>query len=56
MVREYIDEAESGMIADGPQFRKMLEEACKPEAPFGDILVWKCRHFTRKREHAVAFK
>ena len=56
VVREYIDEAESGRIADRPQFRKMLDEASKPEAPFREILVWKFSRFTRKREHAVAFK
>ncbi len=56
VVREYIDEAESGRIADRPQFRKMLDEAAKPEAPFREILVWKFSRFTRKREHAVAFK
>ena len=54
--REYIDEAESGRIADRPQFQKMLDEASKPEAPFKEILVWKFSRFTRKREHAVAFK
>ena len=56
VVREYIDEAESGRIADRPQFRKMLDDAAKPEAPFTEILVWKFSRFTRKREHAVAFK
>ncbi len=56
VVREYIDEAESGRIADRPQFRKMLDEAAKPESPFNEILVWKFSRFTRKREHAVAFK
>ena len=56
VAREYIDEAESGRIADRPQFQKMLDEAAKPEAPFKEILVWKFSRFTRKREHAVAFK
>ena len=56
VAREYIDEAESGRIADRPQFQKMLDEASKPEAPFKEILVWKFSRFTRKREHAVAFK
>ena len=56
VAREYVDEAESGLIADRPQFRKMLDEAAKPEAPFKEILVWKFSRFTRKREHAVAFK
>ena len=56
VVREYVDEAESGRIADRPQFRRMIDEATKPEAPFREILVWKFSRFTRKREHAVAFK
>ena len=56
VVREYVDEAESGRIADRPQFRRMLDEAAKAEAPFKEILVWKFSRFTRKREHAVAFK
>ncbi len=56
VAREYVDEAESGRIADRPQFQKMLDEAGKPEAPFAEILVWKFSRFTRKREHAVAFK
>ena len=38
-VREYVDEAESGRIADRPQFRKMLDEASKPDAPFQEILI-----------------
>ena len=41
VVREFVDEAESGRIADRPQFRKMLDEATKPQAPFREILVWK---------------
>ena len=56
VVREYVDEAESGRIADRPQFRKMIDEATKTTAPFKEILVWKFSSFTRKREHAVAFK
>ena len=56
VVREYVDEAESGRIADRPQFRKMIDEGSKPRSPFQVILVWKFSRFTRKREHAVAFK
>ena len=56
VAREYVDEAESGRVADRPEFQKMLNEAAKPEAPFKEILVWKFSRFTRKREHAVAFK
>ena len=39
VVREFIDEAESGRIADRPQFRNMLDLAAKPEAPFREILI-----------------
>ena len=56
VVREFVDEAESGRVADRPQFQEMLDEAKKPQAPFREILVWKFSRFTRKREHAVAFK
>ena len=56
VAREYVDEAESGRIADRPEFRKMIDAAAKPTAPFQEILVWKFSRFTRKREHAVAFK
>ena len=56
VAREYLDEAESGRVADRPQFKEMIDEGSKPNAPFEIILVWKFSRFTRKREHAVAFK
>ena len=56
VAREYVDEAESGRIADRPEFQRMLDEARRTNAPFQEILVWKFSRFTRKREHAVAFK
>ena len=39
--REYVDEAESGRIADRPQFRKMIEEGGRATAPFEVILMRK---------------
>ena len=56
VAREYVDEAESGRVADRPQFREMIDEGSQPKTPFEVILVWKFSRFTRKREHAVAFK
>ena len=56
VAREYVDEAESGRVADRPEFRKLLDAGGRPQAPFQVILVWKFSRFTRKREHAVAFK
>ncbi len=34
----------------------MIDEASRSDSPFKEILVWKFSRFTRKREHAVAFK
>ena len=39
VAREYVDEAESGRIADRPEFRKMIDEAAKTKAPFRVILI-----------------
>ena len=39
VAREYVDEAESGRIADRPEFRKMIDEATTPDAPFQEILI-----------------
>ena len=33
VVGEFVDEAESGRIADRPQFRRMIDEATKPDGP-----------------------
>ena len=33
------NEAESGRVADRPQFRRMLDEASGPDAPFQEILL-----------------
>ena len=41
VAREYVDEAESGRVADRPEFRKMLDEAGRPNAPFNEILIQK---------------
>ena len=56
VTREYVDEAESGRVADRPEFQKMLGEARRESAPFREILVWKYSRFTRNREHSVVLK
>ena len=55
IVRECIDEAESGRVADRPQSRKVLDNAALAKAPFREILVWFFSRFTRKRKHGVVF-
>ena len=39
VAREYVDEAESGRIADRPEFQRMLDEARRTNAPFQEILI-----------------
>ena len=39
VAREYVDEAESGRVADRPEFRKMIEEGAQPNSPFREILI-----------------
>ena len=36
VAREYVDEAESGRVADRPEFRKMIEEGSQPNSHFRD--------------------
>ena len=56
IVREFVDEAESGRVMNRPDFKRMIDEAKKGNTPFKAILVWKFSRFTRKREHAVVLK
>ena len=56
IVREFVDEAESGRVMNRPDFKRMIDEAKKSNTPFRAILVWKFSRFTRKREHAVVLK
>ena len=40
IVREFIDEAESGRVADRPQFRHMIDEGrAGPNSPFEVIFI-----------------
>ena len=39
VAREYVDEVESGRVADRPEFRKMIEEGSQPNSPFREILI-----------------
>ena len=39
VAREYVDEAESGRVADRPEFRKMIEEGAQPNSPFREVLI-----------------
>ena len=50
VVREYVDEAESGRSIDRPGFKAMIAAARRQPPPFSVILVWKLSQFARNRE------
>ena len=56
VVREFVDEVESGRTADRPQFQRMIAEARRMGRAFEAILVWKYSRFSRNREDAIVFK
>ncbi|MCL0091357.1 recombinase family protein [Dehalococcoidales bacterium] len=53
VVKEYVDEAESGRTAARPAFREMIGTAKLKHPPFDMILVWKLSRFARNREDSI---
>ncbi len=56
VVKEYIDEAESGRSIDRPGFQSMIAAARQKNTPFEAILVWKLSRFARNREDSIIYK
>ena len=56
VIREFVDEAESGRTAARPAFREMVSVARRPQKPFDAILVWKYSRFARSREDSIVYK
>ena len=56
VVKEYIDEAESGRSIDRPGFKEMIVTARQKPLQFGAILVWKLSRFARNREDSIIYK
>jgi site-specific DNA recombinase len=56
VVREFVDEAESGRTADRPAFREMVAMARHSPSPFDAVLVWKYSRFARSREDSIVYK
>ena len=56
VVREFVDEAETGRTASRPAFRDMVSLARRPQKPFDAILVWKYSRFARSREDSILYK
>jgi site-specific DNA recombinase len=56
IVREFVDEAESGRTASRPAFREMIALAKTKHPPFDAILVWKLNRFARSRVDSITYK
>jgi DNA invertase Pin-like site-specific DNA recombinase len=56
IVREFIDEAESGRSSARPAFREMIALAKIKDPPFDMVLVWKLNRFARSRVDSITFK
>ena len=56
VVKEFVDEAESGRSTARPSFREMIGLARTKQAPFEMILVWKLSRFARNREDSIIYK
>ena len=56
VVREFVDEAESGRTADRPAFREMVAMARHSPRPFDAVLIWKYSRFARRREDSIVYK
>ena len=56
IVREFVEEAESGRTANRPAFQEMISLARRRPLPFQAILVWKFSRFSRNREDSIIYK
>ena len=56
IVREYVDEAESGRTSSRPAFKEMIAFAKIKPHPFEAILVWKLNRFARSRVDSITYK
>ena len=56
VVREFVDEAESGRTIKRPVFQEMIRQSRLKPPPFDGVLVWKLSRFARNREDAIVYK
>lgn len=56
VVREFVDEAETGRTTARPAFREMIRLARRNDKPFEKILVWKFSRFARSRQDSIFYK
>ncbi len=56
VIREFVDEAETGRSAERPAFTEMIALAKVKHPPFDTILTWKFSRFARNRTDSVVYK
>ena len=56
VIREFVDEAETGRTTARPAFKEMVSIARRSNKPFEQILVWKYSRFARSREDSILYK
>ena len=56
VIKIYIDEAETGLASNRPQFQEMVYDALSNEKPYGVILVWKFSRFSRDKVDNALYK
>jgi DNA invertase Pin-like site-specific DNA recombinase len=56
IVREFVDEAETGRNTTRPAFREMISIARRPNKTLDQVLVWKYSRFARSREDSILYK
>lgn len=56
VVREFVDEAETGRTTTRPAFKEMIANARRSGKPFERILVWKYSRFARNRKDSIVYK
>ena len=56
VVREFVDEVESGRTSSRPAFKEMISLARRQNNPFDAILIWKFARFARNREDSIVYK
>lgn len=56
VVREFVDEAESGRTIDRPAFKEMIALAKIKKPSFEAVLVWKLNRFARSRVDSITYK
>jgi len=56
IIKEFVDEAETGRTTARPAFKEMISLAKRSEKVFDAILVWKYSRFARSREDSIVYK